>query len=385
MKKYLFQGRYLAIKHLLWLLFLLLAGCLQPFNPPEIGGGQGFLVVDGFLNTGGDTTVIRLSRTQNLTDGEAPPAEVQAQVSIEGDQGASYALREGNGGQYLLTNPSLVPGQQYRLRIRTSGGQEYLSDYVPVKRTPPIDSVNWHVTGDGVQVYVNTHDPLANTRYYRWEFAETWEFNTPYGISYIYRATNKEYLGENTSQCWASTVSRNVILGTSAQLSEDIIHQYPLILMPPTSEKHRIRYSILVKQYALTREGYDYWQNLKRNTENLGTLFDPQPSQVGGNIRSVNNPEEPVFGFFSAYSVQEKRLFIRRNQLPDWRRITGYESCLIDTIKNEPFNQAFLQTAVFPVIGEHIGMTGQLEGYLTSERSCLDCRTRGVNKRPSFW
>jgi hypothetical protein len=293
-------------------------------------------------------------------------------------------LREGSTGQYLLTNALLAPGQQYRLRIRTSGG-EYLSDYVPVKRTPPIDSVNWEVTGDGVQVYVNTRDPLGNTRYYRWEFAETWEFNTPYGISYIYRATKKEFTGENTSRCWASTVSRNIVLGTSAQLNEDVIYQYPLILLPPTSEKHRIRYSVLVKQYALTREGYDYWQNLKRNTENLGTLFDPQPSQVSGNIRSVNNPEEPVFGFFSAYSMQEKRLFIGRNQLPPWQRVTGYESCLIDTIKNEPLNQNFLSKAVFPVIAEHIGMTGQLEGYLTSERFCLDCRTRGVNKQPTFW
>jgi hypothetical protein len=53
MKKYLLDKRYLAKKQLLWLLFPLLSGCLQPFNPPEIGGGRGFLVVDGFLNAGG--------------------------------------------------------------------------------------------------------------------------------------------------------------------------------------------------------------------------------------------------------------------------------------------------------------------------------------------
>ena len=378
--------RPFATKHLLWLLFPLVSGCLQPFNPPEISGGQGFLVVDGFLNAGGDTTRIHLTRTQNLADGETPPAEVRAQVTIEGDRGASYPLREEKAGHYVMTNVPVVAGQQYRLYIRTSGGQEYRSDYVPVKITPPIDSVNWELTGDGVQVYVNTRDPAANTRFYRWEFAETWEFTVPYSFAYTYRAGEKEYNTENTARCWTTTFSRNVVLGTSARLSEDVIYQYPLVTLPVSSEKHQLRYSILVKQYALTQDGYDYWQNLKRNTESLGTLFDPQPSQVSGNIASVNNPGEPVFGFFSAYSVQEKRIFITRNQLPiTWRRITGYESCDIDTVKNDADTQEFLKTAVFPVIAEYSGPTGRLEGYLTSEIFCMDCRRRGVNKQPAYW
>jgi hypothetical protein len=386
MKKNMLPKRPFAGKHLLWLLFPLVSGCLQPFNPPEISGGQGFLVVDGFLNAGGDTTRIRLTRTQNLNDGETPPAEVRAQVTIEGDRGASYPLREEKAGHYVMVNVPVAAGQQYRLYIRTSNGQEYRSDYVPVKITPPIDSVNWEVTGDGVQVYVNARDPAANTRFYRWEFEETWEFTTPYSFIYTYRAGNKEYPGENTYRCWKTTASRSVVLGTSARLSEDLIYQYPLVAIPPSSEKHQIRYSILVKQYALTQEGYDYWQNLKRNTENLGTLFDPQPSQVSGNIASVNNPSEPVFGFFSAYSVQQKRIFIARNQLPPtWRRTTGYERCEFDTIKNDAANQEFLRTAVFPVIAEYGGPSGRLEGYLTSEIFCMDCRLRGYNKQPPYW
>ncbi len=386
MKKYFWDKGYFAKKPWLWLLLLLLGGCLQPFQPPEISGGRGFLVVDGFLNLAGDTTLIRLSRTQELTEAEAPPAEERAQVTIEGDRGTSYRLTEAASGRYLLLNTVPDVGQQYRLRIRTAGGQEYLSEYVPVKATPPIDSVNWQVGGEGVQLLVNTHDPLANTRFYRWEFSETWEFITPYGFSYTYRAGAKDLNLENTSTCWNTVFSRNVILGTSARLSEDLIYQQPLTLLPPSSEKHQIRYSILVKQYALTQQGYEYWQNLKRNTENLGTLFDPQPSQVSGNIRSVNNPNEPVLGFFSAGSVQQKRIFIGRNELPrEWRRITGYENCLIDTIKNDALNQAFLKTAVFPVISEYSGPTGRLEGWLVSDLYCMDCRQRGVNKKPDFW
>jgi hypothetical protein len=362
---------------------LLLAGCLQPFNPPEISGGQGFLVVDGFLNAGGDTTTIRLSRSQNLADAEAPPSEVRAQVSIESDGGVAYRLTETDGGRYLLTGFLPGTGQQYRLRIRTGGSQEYLSEYVPAKLTPPIDSVSWKVNGDGVQLYVNTHNPAAATRYYRWEFTETWEFATPYSLLYTYRKGVQDFPGESTNVCWTSTDSRNIVLGTSTRLSEDIIYEQPLTLLAPSSEKHQIRYSILVRQYGLTREGYDYWQNLKRNTESLGTLFDPQPSQVSSNIRSVNNPEETVLGFFSAYSVQEKRIFISRNELPNWRRITGYESCFPpDTIKFSEYTPAMLSKMTFPVIGELIL---PVAGYLTSPLYCADCRTLGTNKKPPFW
>jgi hypothetical protein len=161
------------------LLLPLLGGCLQPFQPPEVGGGRGFLVIDGFLNLDGDTTLIRLSRTQNLTDGEAPPAEERAQVSIEGDGGTSYRLTEGTGGRYLLLNAVPDAGQQYRLRIRTAGGQDYLSEYVPVKVTPPIDSVNWQVGSEGVQLYINTHDPLASTRFYRWSLPKPGNLSLP--------------------------------------------------------------------------------------------------------------------------------------------------------------------------------------------------------------
>ncbi len=84
--------------------------------------------------------------------------------------------------------------------------------------------------------------------------------------------------------------------------------------------------------------------------------------------------------------MQQKRIFITRNELPNgWRRITGYESCEIDTIKNDADNQEFLQTAEFPVISEYGGPTGRLEGWLISEIYCMDCRRRGVNKRPDFW
>ena len=83
-------------------------------------------------------------------------------------------------GIYTSPNLNLVLNQEYRLRITTSNGKEYLSDYVIAKKTPLIDSLGFRQEDKGVQVYVNAHDDSNNTRYYRWDFDETWEIKSYY-------------------------------------------------------------------------------------------------------------------------------------------------------------------------------------------------------------
>jgi hypothetical protein len=48
------------------------------------------------------------------------------------------------------------------------------------------------------------------------------------------------------------------------QLSADVISNYKLAAIPYNSEKLSIKNSTLVKQYALTREAYEYWETLKK-------------------------------------------------------------------------------------------------------------------------
>jgi hypothetical protein len=136
---------------------------------------------------------------------------------------------------------------------------------------------------------------------------------------------------------------------------------------------------------ALTKEGFDYWQNLRRNTETLGSLFDAQPSQLTSNIRAVNNPEDLAFGFFSAYSVEEKRIFIGRAELPPWRRRTGYEFCETKGLAIQDFPPGYFNDKQIYVIEEIRDFFGNVAGYITAEQFCLDCRLNGTNKKPSFW
>jgi hypothetical protein len=377
MKKYFWQ------KGLCWLL-ILAASCVEPYAPPTVSSPEKYLVVEGFLNSGNGSSSIRLSRTQNLKETGPIPVELKATVLIEGEQNTTYPFTEAGNGVYTLGALSFQNNEKYRLRIKTASGKQYLSDYVTIKQAPQLDSVFWEVENNGVQLYINASDPKNNTWYYRWDYQETWEFNVPYVGSLYYTRGKVDLVTENIATCWKGTSSNNIILGSSVRLSKDVIYKFPLIYLPKDSPKHLIKYSILVRQYGLNKESFEYWQNLKKNTENIGSLFDSQPSQVTGNIKSVDTPDEPVFGYFDAYTVQEKRIFIRSRDLPRWQRITGYESCELDTVSiPDLIKTGGNQTYMF--FGEDRGITGQLEGYIFSSPNCMDCRTAGTNVKPSFW
>ena len=369
----------ISIKTLGWLLVLFMSGCVDPYRPPEITQPDSYLVVNGFFNSApGTTTSIQLSRTQNLTDTKTPIAETKAQVTIESQNKVTYALNEGSAGTYTLSGVTPLPGETYRLHIHTTKGTDYYSDYVSVNTTPPIDSVSWHVENEGVQINVNTHDPQNNTHHYRWEFDETWEYTAAYYSSYEYEQKSKQIIVRNEPvyRCWGSASSKNLMLGSTARLSQDRVSQFPLTAIEGSSIKFQHRYSILVRQYALSQTGYEYYDQLAKITQNIGSIFDPQPSQITGNIRSSTNPADLVLGFFRVGTVVSKRIFIDRAQLPAWLTNTGFSSCTIDTmtVMKIEFNQPGIITGLDP------------GAYLTSSFECIDCRLRGgVTKKPDFW
>ncbi|QMW04270.1 DUF4249 domain-containing protein [Spirosoma foliorum] len=365
------------INWIIWAMILLAGGCVDPYRPPEITSPASYLVVNGFFNSAsGTTTTIQLSRTQNLAETKVPTAETKAIVTIESAHKDVYTLKEGAVGFYTLTGVTPSADETYRLHIKTAKGNDYYSDYVPVIATPPIDSVSWRPDNDGLQISVNSHDPKNNTRYYRWEYDQTWEYNSVYPS--VFEIKNNKIVNrpESVYRCWDSENSSTIVLGTTTRLSQDIISQYPLVYMPNSSVRLSVRYSILVRQFALSQTAYNYYDQLAKITQSIGSIFDPQPSQLTGNIRSQTDESDLVLGFFRVGTVESKRIFIDKSQLPPWTPNSGVGTCLVDTLSTGD------------ILREQPGIIDHLEGplYLTTNEACLDCRIRGgVIKKPDFW
>ena len=359
--------------------------CKHSFDPPTIPAKSRPLVVEGFINSGADaTTTVSLTRVQDVSIADTLLPELHAVVFIEGQGGDKYPLLENGNGKYSADHLTLNAAQPYRLNISTSNGSTYVSDYVPVKQTPPIDSLEWDQNTD-VNVYVNTHDPLDSTRYYRWDYVETWNYSSnltsPWDVSNRIIFV-KDTITLETDSCFRTDQSTDIVVGTTVALAHDVVSHQPVALVPINSEKISKRYSILVRQYALTKEAYQFHQTLQKNTQQTGSLFDPQPSQLPTNVHCTSNPNDIAIGFISASSVQEKRIFIKHNQVTDWTYIGSSVDCTpIFTSANANFLIFDYPDTTY---GPYYFVSGG--GLVLVKRSCTDCRYwGGTNVIPAFW
>jgi hypothetical protein len=386
-----FQDR---LRHIWLLTVLLVAGmCRKPYNPPAIKASNHYLSVDGFINTGVNAiSSFTLSRSRNLDDSGADMPELKAQVSIQGSNGNGYALIDSAGnGIYSSAPLNLDLTQNYQLTITTSDGNKYLSDFVTQKTSPPIDSVTWKLLKDPVtnaevaNIYVNSHDPANNTHYYRWDFLETWQhrslYQTIWGVvnGLVYPLDSSQMV----SNCWSSDHSNDILLGSSINLNQDVIAGAQLVSFMDNDPKMDVGYSILVRQYPLTLDAYNYWLTVQKNSQSLGGLFDLQPSQVNGNIHSITNPGDPVLGYVAASSVQEMRLFIDNDEL-GWKSNPVY-SCPMPVIATDPSN-VFIFNYPDTSFGLYHYISGPPPTMLITRKECLDCTYQGgTNVKPSYW
>ena len=141
---------------------------------------------------------------------------------------------------------------------------------------------------------------------------------------------------------------------------------------------------MLARQIPLTREAYNYWVIIQKNSQKLGTLFDLQPSQLTGNIHALS-ADEPVIGFISAVTTQQKRMFIHNRELTDWSTTIQHNECDVITLPTDPTNQ-LLYTYADPEYVPWYFVGSAPAALLVTKKICIDCREYGgVTKRPSFW
>lgn len=387
---------YRKLYHI-WILGLAglqMSSCKEPYQPPEIKGNPGWLVVDGFLNAGSDSSFIVLSRTRSLQDSSKFP-ESKAHVMVLGPGGINFPLKESGVGTYVTDHLDLSTSTFYKLRIISADGRIYESDSFPALETPPIDSLSWQQDSVGVSIYAYSHDPTNQVRNYRWDYVETWKYNT--GIDAIIYYDGMRVLSRPESEqiyhCWSSYHSTNLVLASSMNLTDDVINHQLICEVEKGSEKISLDYSILVNQYAISPQAFDYWQDLKKLTELTGSLFDPTPSQVTGNIKCTSNHEEIVLGFISASTVARKRIFVNNLELTDWGYYPYYIDCLqassdrqfvsaSDPQKEEKLYDYLLQPKHLYTLIDFPNSAV----YVLAENYCADCRVHGgTTQKPAFW
>jgi len=170
----------------LTLVVLQLGSCIEEIDfENEIF--ENALVIDATITNEDKQHEIFLSRTFQFEDIDPNP-ESNATVKVIGN-GTIYEFKEEKAGRYVSQSTfQALPNVDYQLQISASNGRNYSSS--PIQLTPitQIDALYAvRETNDdganGMSMYVDTFDPTGNSKYYRYEYEETFKVEPPSFVS----------------------------------------------------------------------------------------------------------------------------------------------------------------------------------------------------------
>ncbi len=388
--------RLIQMGHRTKYLILILAfiGCVESFTPPT-SNYQDLLVVEAFITDQPSSHFVKLSRSYPINSRQniSVPG---ATVMLRSSNGQLHVFDESEPGLYMA-GPGFIPkvGETYTLSVVTRDGASFTSKPVVMKETPPIKNIFYERKSrpseekdleEGYQIYVNSKSNADEKIYMKYEWDETWEFATPFESFLDYNfETNTAFLrDENISICWQNEKSFEIIVATNEGRISESIDGQPIRFVSFGEHVMRIKYSILVKQFALKEESFRFWENLKESNESTGSLYDTQPFQVRSNIENDQDKNTPVLGYFDMATESSKRIFITKDDLPPEISIpTYYPQCLsgADTVVSARDAPVFLRQGYLI----ETTIPPPLEGFTIVLQRCIDCRLRGSNKKPEFW
>jgi Domain of unknown function (DUF4249) len=354
-----------------------LNSCIYPYTP-ETTENEELIIVEGMITDQPEINTIKLHKSVPLWKVANEKPLKGCKVWITDDQGNLDSLKEISIGTYVTDINTFqgITGRIYSLHINTTaanGGLSYESSPTEMKPVPPIDRIYYekkvYITYprpiEGCQIYLDTHDPMNISKFYRWKFSETWEFHLPFDVK------NKV--------CWISDNSNDLIIKNASLLEEGRVVGFPLNSIQNPIDKLSVKYSILVSQYSMGEEEYFYWERLKNTMDEMGGLYDMIPAIIPNNVYCVENPDQKTLGYFSVSSVSSKRAFIKDNFAG---QDVQYVDCISDTIYGtKPIDG--LNAGVWVLI-DHSGQIPPTR-IITRSRACADCTSRGTNIKPAFW
>ncbi len=358
------------------------------------------LVIQASLTNENITQKVLLSRTFAFED-NGPPPESNATVVITDDANNNYSFQESDVlGTYNSNEQfAAVNGRNYTLNITTANGRTYKSAAVPQKDGTEISQIYAErdansLNEDGVSIFLDSYDANNNSKYYRFEYEETYKIISAFSSTQTFSLDENNRITlipkiEEETVCYNSIQSNNIALATTTNLGEDRLTRFPVRFLNVDSPKIGNRYSILVKQYVISREAYTFYETLQNFSGSESLFSQVQPGFITGNIQSTQNSNEKVIGFFEVATVSEKRIFFNfRDIFTDDSVPSNFaEGCeesrpsgesLPSLINNNAIRFYFLASPDDP---PEFG-----EGpYYVLPRPCVDCRAFGSNVVPDFW
>ena len=354
----LFQEIFLSVaRRSTILLPILVSSCITRLDI-EPSDFEEHLVVEGFITNEPGPHEFRVTRIAQfagvLEGGVIEREDADARIIDQNGQSIPLEVRNLQRKEVYNANPEgctpavtfariqtnyLTPGNfqgeignTYTLEIITKDGNTYRSAPQTMQATPPLDSLQVRfvelpsldpvVVPSGVEVIASWQDPAGEENYYSWSINGIYRINTSEanlpGACCIFDPRDNQ-----ARDCWIHEhdVDGNEIAFSDIQADGQFITKKVGFIeddglrFASSGVPANKQYYIEVIQFAIPKEAFEFNERIKTLEEIDGEIFDPPPLSIRGNIYNINDPGEIVIGYFGAYSVQKKDIFIPANLL----------------------------------------------------------------------
>ncbi len=289
---------------------LWLSGCIEEFRLPTEAIDP-IVVIEGMITDG--VVYIEVSQTSNSNLISQPVTG--ATIRIYNQEGEFFFLGESEEGHYELEPDALdvSPGKAFYMEAILPDGTIYRSRPDTVPTATAADELSWTKGKDRgrnvIQVWTNPAIPevVGGTRS-MWRITDSY-VQTPTNFPDPFNA-----LPPNCYVEYQPDLQRIALLdgGKLAGKTAGRLLLGSVFIDASFDEKHVIS----AEQYSLSPQAYGYWERAARLLAQNGSLFDPPPAILPGNIYRVAGEEEPTRGFVAVGLYQVGRFAIYPSDLP---------------------------------------------------------------------
>lgn len=369
------------------LLFFMLTSCIDEYWP-EIDKYENLLVVEGGISNEPGPYVIKLSKSSPIDSAFYIPY-ANCSVMIVDDLGETEYLQEWGLGFHITTNPDFRGqiGRSYKLVIINHERVVYESSFeelkMPVKIEKVYAEVEYHGEAGydhelaGYQFYLDTEETTSDTNFYLWQMDGTYHYQSQYNIRFYYDGSLKPFNpADSLFNCWRTDKIKDIYTFNTTSLTTNQLSKFPLNYVNTEGKELTIKYSLYVKQHTINKTAFKFWNAIQKQNEEQGSLYSHQPYQIVGNIKNIDDSDEPVLGYFMVSGINRKRIFVDKIDAPFY-----YTRCTINEGNYLAFSEIWgTPPSQYPV---YVVMSG---GLAVPGQACADCRQKGGTiQKPYYW
>ncbi len=298
------------------LVLLFFVSCEEYYNP-DMDVVSPILVVESRVTNDPSHNYVELTKSLDYYSTDQAEKIEGAKVELIDGKDSILTGIESSTGYFTFSNTPIT-GETYYLRI-IWGNDIYESEKVVMPPLPTIDTLyTKHTISKSYQNDIYGSPVLVETPGREICIDAT---VTPQLEYYLFdcRTISQWVWGSPPNWGWTSKYDETFNIAGPKEFSlSDKIIEHPLSFLEYDAHvflgdvnKTSLGWLIVIEQYGIQKESYDYHEMLNKQLTAEGSLFDPVLTQVYGNIHCTNDSSKVVVGFFDLNSYRQYRYLLR--------------------------------------------------------------------------